>query len=280
MQDLTQASIEIRRWADLWQERRTLHGASERAWEPVDQVVQAARRVWDAQASRVRALIEESNQRHRPLRDPLLIGLGLHRWLSTEREEAYSDWLEWIIKQLPGPDVLGLFGIDVPVGAARAAGTFSTKREEWVKLDHWSSYKKLDLVIRYAASVLIVVEVKVTDAEQADTAKQREYAEWAKGQRIDHTRLVLLANAGAKPDYEDFRLVTWQHLCVKLRRVLPELIRSAKMDIVQAALTLAFVGAVEQNLLGFPGREALFGSDPAVGLVVEHLKKALDSSSR
>jgi hypothetical protein len=47
------------------------------------------------------------------------VDFGVHRWLRASREEAYSDWLEWIVRQLEtGPDVFSFFGLTVPSRSA------------------------------------------------------------------------------------------------------------------------------------------------------------------
>ena len=47
---------------------------------------------------------------------------------------------------------------------------------------HDNQSGKLDLMVRYAEKALIDVEVKMTDAEDADTCKQRGYGQWIKEQ--------------------------------------------------------------------------------------------------
>jgi hypothetical protein len=52
--------------------------------------------------------------------DPLNFDLGVHRWLKEDREEAYSDWLKWIIEQLRLPVLVAkIFGIKEPPGFSR-----------------------------------------------------------------------------------------------------------------------------------------------------------------
>jgi len=96
---------------------------------------------------------------------------------------------------------------------------------------------------------VLVVETKVGHADRSDTAKQYGYAEWLKMQEGE-TYPILLASDGDKREYDgDFRLLKWAELCLALRRLVMKL--CANERIVLAAMTLAFVGAVEQNLLGF-----------------------------
>jgi len=57
-------------------------------------------------------LLRLSNDAFVPLADPLAIDFGAHRWLSSGREEAYSDWLEWVLKQSGNArQILRLLGV-------------------------------------------------------------------------------------------------------------------------------------------------------------------------
>src|SRR4051812_41890360 len=96
------------------QVRRPLHKGS---WEAVKKLIAVAQAKQAVDAQRLRALLEESNKLLDPLADPLTLDLGLHRWLAGEREEAYSDWLQWVVQQLGRPDrVFRLFSLPLPSG--------------------------------------------------------------------------------------------------------------------------------------------------------------------
>ena len=112
------------------------------------------------------------------MEDPLDVDLGVHRWLKDGREEAYSDWLELVIRQILeklGPkQVFELFGF----GAAEAileCDEWEFQREYCVPYGHTDQEGRLDLVIRFGDKAIIVVEVKKGDAEDADTDKHRGY---------------------------------------------------------------------------------------------------------
>jgi hypothetical protein len=62
-------------------------------------MIVAVRPKMEADAERLRGLLDESREKMKPLGDPLDLDVGLHRWLNAEREEAYSDWLEWVVSQ-------------------------------------------------------------------------------------------------------------------------------------------------------------------------------------
>jgi hypothetical protein len=136
------------------------------------------------ESERLRGLLQRSNALLAPLADPLLTDFGAHRWLATAREEVYSDWLKWIVEQLQTPEyVFRLLGTDDPTGIALCQQTpLTVKREVPVPQGHDGQSGRLDLVVRYAEKALIVIEVKMTDAEDADTCKQRGYRQWIKEQ--------------------------------------------------------------------------------------------------
>jgi hypothetical protein len=89
---------------------------------------------------------------------------------------------------------------------------------------------------------------------------------------------VLLATDGDKEKYAgEFRLLRWADLCLTIRSLVVGLLHQE--DAVLAAMTLSFLGAVEQNLLGFSvvavdnfrhGRLSTFNPN-----VVFHLKRWL-----
>ncbi len=242
----------IHHWAELARTRSALKPKRRVTWKSVNRMISSARTVWLAESAKLRDLLRESNMRSEPLSDPLLSNFDLHRWLAGEREEVYSDWLEWVVKQLPTlGDVFYVLGIEEPSEiASEALSTCSTEREKWVTLPHWESNKRLDLVIRCEGRVLVLIEVKITSPEEADTAKQEEYFEWGEKQLESQRYYILLAKAGERPEYHKFKLRTFEGLCRALRKRTPEVIREKKMTVLTGALVFAYVGAIEQNRLG------------------------------
>ncbi len=183
----------------------------------------------------------------------MLIDFGAHRWLRSSREETYSDWLAWIVKQLADdPDaVLDLFSIRdrPPTWSGSQQHMVTVDRETPVKLARWDG--RLDLLLRCGENASYIVELKLPDPEHADTAKQRQYMEWLRCQPgIQHYGGTLVALEGEEKLYEGFRLVPWSELCLKLRRSLVRYSLGTRKPVVMS-LMLAFVGAVEQNLLRF-----------------------------
>ena len=183
------------------------------------------------------------------MEDPFDIDLGLHRWLKDEREEAYSDWLEWVVRQMPGPkQVFELFNLDPPK-AVLECHEWEVQRECCVPHGHPDQEGRLDLVIRIGDTAIIVVEVKKGDAEGADTAKHAGYNLWIDEQNYPHKYAVLLAVSAEEEVYENFSFCSWATVCVEMRRLAIDICINGRVMV--AAMVLAFVAAVEQSILGF-----------------------------
>ncbi|MGB8065297.1 MAG: PD-(D/E)XK nuclease family protein [Candidatus Sulfotelmatobacter sp.] len=179
--------------------------------------------------------------------------VGLNRWLTEEREEAYSDWLEWILgqlQQLPGKaaNILAVLGIaDSEIVAGCESGEFKIKREYYLQ---WG---RLDLLLTIEDFLMVVIEVKKYSAEASDTAKQRGYYEWLRKQHSRHLKALLLVPDAAELEYENFSRLLWDDVCIRLRRLLPEI--QEGLGPVKAAMFVAFISAVETNLLNLVAPE-------------------------
>jgi len=226
-------------------------------WGAASRMIASAAPYFKAQVGELINLLHKSDALLKPLADPLWTDFGAHRWLSDDREEAYSDWLEWIVQKLEPAAILDLFAIkklfpDEPYDdlLALAQARLVTKRDVCVPKAHPNQQGRLDLVIRIDDRAVLVVETKVGDADDCDTAKQIGYADWLQQQPGKKKYPILLAtNGDSEKKYDgDFRLLIWSDVCLALRRLAVKL--CAKEQVVLAAMMLAFVGAVEQNLLG------------------------------
>lgn len=145
------------------------------SWIPVQHIIQAAQVCMELEGDRLRNLLQRSSQYLAPLGDPLLVDFGVHRWLKGQREEAYSDWLAWIVEQINTRErVYRVFGLD-PAQSSKNHGPISVKRESPVEEGHEGRPGRLDLMVKFGEQVEIVVEVKVTDADFAATAKNLGY---------------------------------------------------------------------------------------------------------
>ena len=175
-----------------------------------------------------------------------------HRWVAAHREEAYSDWLEWIVAQLEPEEIMRVFGVrDPQMVSACERCVVTVERERRVRHGHEGSEGRLDLKIWFGDQALLVVEVKLTQAEDADTAKQAGYR--ASLEADPSTPLlkefIMLALDAGDREYEGFKPQLWTNVCVELRLAAAR--RCRRKELLAAAMILAFVAAVEQNLLGF-----------------------------
>jgi hypothetical protein len=238
----------LRQWGELGR-RLARAPRPTPSWEPVQRIATAAVAFFARERQRVAELLKRSDQKLAPLTDPLALDLGLHRWLAVGREEAYSDWLAWAVQQLTNPrDVFALFRVKPPDEFEWPTDPAEVVREHPVPTGHEDRTGRLDLVVRYAGRALLVVEVKLGSADDADTAKQSGYAEWSKAQPEPLQQPRLLATDAEESESEGgFELVPWEHACQKFRRFALKHIAENRVSV--AALTLAFVAAVEQNLL-------------------------------
>lgn len=228
-------------------------------------------------AERLRECLTQTRERLAPLEDPFDTDFGLHRWLEEDREEAYSDWLQWVVRQARSPaDVFRLFNLGALPEDVAGCKAFEVRRECCIPSGHEDRAGRLDLVIHFEDKAIVVVEVKKGDADEADTRKQSGYNQWLKEQNYPDKRKysVLLAVEADHDTYEDFRFVSCASLSVEMRRLAVELCREKR--VTTAAMVLAFVAAVEQNLLGFSaglvqavcqGQTVLFNA-----AVVDHLE--------
>jgi hypothetical protein len=163
-------------------------------WNAIERLVAAVRPKLAEEARRLQVLLTESRESLAPLEDPFDIDLGLHRWLDGEREEAYSDWLEWVVGQAKTPDrVFRLFSLPPPPCDTMDGQHLEVKRECCVPRGHVDREGRLDLVVRFGDQAIIIVEVKTGDAEDADTAKQGGYRHWLDAQSYPLKRAVLVA---------------------------------------------------------------------------------------
>jgi hypothetical protein len=236
----------------------------------------AAQPKLDQDAQELKDLLDGSRKLLQPLEEPLDLDLGLHRWLSAEREEAYSDWLAWVVDQAKTPErVFKLFALDPPPDDLGECGDVEVKRERPITHGHDEREGRLDLVIQWLDRVLIVVEIKKGDAEHSDTAKQRGYIKCLEAQKFPKDRQfrLFVASSAEREEYEGFMLRRWGTICIAMRRLAIEFIKEHRTT--TAAMVLALAGAVEQNLLGFSIRQPSNGALRFNPRVVEHLKAFL-----
>ena len=263
----------IRLWAELGTRACDAKDRRQVDWLPVRELIELANEKLKVERARFIRLLEKSGNKLAPLSDPLAVNFGTHRWLKKQREESYSDWLHWIAEQLKPELLLEVFGID---RLFRVEGqeitrlqklSFHADREYSIPAEYGGGRIDLLIWLRNQAGNrgLVAVEVKLGCADEADTKKQELYKLWLDAQS-KRNYCILLAESGIEKEYHGgFKLLTWADVCVSLRQLVPSFVKDNRY--VVASMILAFVGAVEQNLLGFPTRASK---------TVMHLEKYLE----
>jgi hypothetical protein len=218
----------------------------------LSRMITVSRRRVKLENAHLLTLLERSHSLLHPLDDPLLEDFGAHRWLDTDREEAYSDWLAWILSKLRTPErILAVFGEKLDPGAWGPVEA-RVGREYSVEAGHVDRTGRVDIHIEFPPVALIWIELKLTSAEDADMVKNTGYSASQDTRPEEFKRRFSVATRGTQLDYGGFHFRPWTTVCAGLRGEAVGLIRGG--NVLLAAMTLAFVGAVEQNVLGFPGQ--------------------------
>jgi hypothetical protein len=230
-------------WQRGYQRVSASRSARPASWEPASLLLQAAERLDQHARAKIEAAVKASDEALRPLRDPLNLHLGAHRWLSADREESYSDWLAWILQDMEG--AAEIFYILAPQYAATddLVGAPDT-----VGREGRSEYGRTDVEVRFGRRMLILIEVKVQPTTDDLRSQLERYARWADGQETERNVLVLVAPEEPGIPLGKFEFTSWRSVCQRLRKYAAGLRNS---DLLRSAAILVFCGAVEQNILGF-----------------------------
>ena len=197
--------------------------------------------------------LTETSARHlAPLGEPLACNFGLNRWLARASEEAYSDWLGWAFSRMTVSELTTILGIPNNHDTNMLGRAIRIEREVKVSKGHQGRQGRLDLLITIDPHILIVIEVKLTPAEEADTKKQNGYV-----QSIEESNefcsfrkhYILLSKSANKSVIDGFRTHTYSVLCRNMRRLA---IGWQKEDgkLLDAAMLLAVTASFETNILG------------------------------
>jgi hypothetical protein len=144
-------------------------------------------------------------------------------------------------------------------------------REVCVEEGHIGHTGRLDVVIKRGAAWLAVIEVKTQAYAESDLGKHEGYL--GSGSSSE-TEFIFIAVDEPDSDLKGFRFLSWADVCVTLRAIARGLM-PAPDGILRTALILAFVGAVEQNLLGFVWPVSSSTPIGRVPRMVDHLTKAV-----
>jgi hypothetical protein len=229
------------------------------------QLVSAARRHGAQAINEYHEIVQRSAGLLSTLGEPLdLLDFTEHRWVAGQREEAYSDWLQWVASQCEPTELLHIFGVKIPEVISACVGCVpKIAREQVVPHGHAGAGGRLDLEIRFGDAVLLVVEIKLGEAESADTAKNIGYFRSVEARQLGlrfGAQYIILVLDAEEDSYHGFKPRLWGDACIELRLVAARLCR--RSEHLRAALILGYVAAVEQNLLQF--RPVIQGPDVTV----------------
>jgi hypothetical protein len=206
-------------------------------WAGAEQLIEAVRPALEASSAELRALLERSGVLL-GWKDPLLCDLGVHRWLNNEN--AYSDWLAWVLEALKDAGaVLRVLGQPL---TGSEGGEYEVVREVWLHKGHKSQQGRIDLLIELSEPRRVIgVEVKIGNR---DYSKQKGYL--ASLQQPWRGGCGVLVDLREPENTYGFQFRSWREVSLALRRVIAA--RNEKGPV--EAMVLAFVAAIEQKLLG------------------------------
>ena len=224
-------------------------------WHSIEPFITSCQKFLEHLKKETETLLEESSNRLSPFQDPFYIDFSSNRWFAGNREEGYSDWFAWIIKQLEDHRlVFRLLDIDDDSMMKECEGKPDVTREEWAEEGHEGQGGRLDITIRYKPKLLIHVEVKVVSAEEADLGKNAGYKKSLEKCGGEQYHRLLITEA-EDTSYDGYEVLKWADICIKLREMVFK--KQIEQPLV-ASLVLSFAGAIEQNLLGFHNINAAY----------------------
>ena len=214
-------------------------------WTPVRKIIKASEKFFKEEREALEIVFRRSNEQLGDL-EPFSVDLGVHRWLKAEREEAYSDWLKWVLDQLGQPALVGqVFGIkDNRLSTMR--GAIKVRRETRIIISKEMKLRRTDVDIMFRNRGAVRVEVKIRDGGFLDLQQLTDQGNHPE----DFLHYVFLVRSGSLEGRKSkFKVRYWEDVCLNLRRMMPKL----NLHFMQKAMVMAFVGAVEQNILKLPG---------------------------
>jgi Holliday junction resolvase-like predicted endonuclease len=262
----------LKLWADMYQQGAFRTSLPSRCWQAADELLGVALAADCSARAGLEEILAISDQTFSPLADPLSIEFGAHRWLSSEREESYSDWLGWILEQIKdASQVLKLLGVhDEELLRGCASENPIVKREFRIPGG------RLDLSVEFGKHLLVIVEIKTKSFDEDAVLEQlKKYSRWAQNQPQSTRCYFAAVESGEFACPEWIEPLPWRELALRIREQARNWIQASTRppldgrDLIRAAMTLAFCGAVEQNLLRLSGKPGRFRAQPSA----EYLKE-------
>lgn len=242
----------LRGWSDLGRNLRAQDGHDHAlAVSFVDSfqgLIEAGRSLRNFECQQITDLADKSARILAPLGEPLRYDLGLHRMLAGAREEAYSDWLQWAFSQMTVAElemVLGLHGLADPTQPNERP---SVRRETPVQHGHEGHGGRLDLLIEIGQRAVLVIEVKITAAEQANLGALPGYIQAIEDGYPDiQTHYFLLTVGPNNENIDGFQAINYEEICLKMRKLAIIWLEDCRN--LEASMLLALTASLEKNLL-------------------------------
>jgi hypothetical protein len=228
----------------FWAEGRPIRDAMRSRWDDLCGFIDLHSKFVDEERIKLRSILARTSPLFSPLGDPLDFDFGTHRWLSGQREESYSDWLAWVFERCGTWDVVArVLGI---VNGFSGSAPVQVDREVCVRSKSDGTRGRLDIEVRSAERQLCVIEVKTQPYGDEGVAKHSVYCASAEV-TTDAIKIFLAVEQEEDCDLGGFRFVGWRQVCIGLRAEAMRMLRDRRA--IEAAMVLAFVSSVEQNLL-------------------------------
>jgi hypothetical protein len=193
----------------------------------------------------------QSGERLRPLGEPLEYDWGLNRWLAGAREEAYSDWLAWLLAKMTLEELACVLGVPQlrDLGLDPRSCPDRVDREFRVEYGQEGRWGRLDILVRLQDRAVVVIELKRGSVDDAYTEKQTDYVDAIEREpefRGKSKFYIILVTTADRDEVDGFEVRRYPVLCRNLRR-LAELWKHEKL--LLAATTLMVAASIESNLL-------------------------------
>ena len=247
-------------------------------WAVFDKLVIIYEELFRAKKEELKSLLSRWDIRLEDLgKDPTYLDWSRFRPLRLSREEDWSDWLAFLIEaSVAGTLSRYLFGEQV--GISDFALPKRARREEMHK-----GYRA-DIIIEWREGQFSHIEVKVGDPDLAKTYSTGEALQEKFQVPPSGWGNYILLLDGQLPLWEgmispenhlaEILTITWTDVCISIRRSL-----LSEETLLWKAWAYAYLGAIEQLLIGFPGNK-LWEEIPNRGLneKIHILKKGLEDA--
>jgi hypothetical protein len=183
----------------------------------VDDLIRVAKQADSSSRGALAESLDLSNRTLDPLADPLATEFGAHRWLSSEREEAYSDWFGWILEQIGDAGlVLRLLGVR-DRELLRVCGS----EKPFINREFKIPDGRPDLVVEFGKRLLVIVEIKTKSFDLVAVRDQlARYARWIPDPRNPPQRTLRYFAAvefGEFDSLSTFEPLPWRELTLRMR---------------------------------------------------------------